>query len=427
MSKIIVSKLQNGSGPELTLPTVDGIAGQVLSLGVLNELTFKDVTKVVSTPPTTASIAVPGDVWLSNQDGTIYYCVAVQTTPTFKSYWLGTGGFAAGFPQGQQLFTYTVSPSSSGSTTTTDYSFTVPENVTSLSAVLVGAGAGGSASWAGSAGGGGALAWANNIPVTPGEILTVRLQPNFTPKSNNGSATTLLRGSTILFSAEGGRHSATSFSQIAKPVAGIITPGNILTGRGGLCSDNGYGGGGGAGGYSGNGGNGYYGSTGNSANTLNNSVNGTGGAAAGGSGYGSSTYGHTGGGGVGLYGEGSSGVGRASNGGNDHYNDFSQYPAGGGSGGERGAPQGNTSITDSQCYGLDLSGTNKVTGGGTPTGSRTRYHGQGGFFGGGGGAGGTSTSDNSYFSTGGTGGARIIWGRGRAFPNTNTGDVTPIA
>ena len=35
MSKIIVSKLQNGSGPELTLPVISGIAGQVLSLGVL--------------------------------------------------------------------------------------------------------------------------------------------------------------------------------------------------------------------------------------------------------------------------------------------------------------------------------------------------------------------------------------------------------
>lgn len=425
MSKIIVSKLQNGAGPELTLPTVDGIAGQVLALGVLNDLKFKDVTQVVSTPPTSSTIAVAGDILLNNQSGAIYYCVAVQASP-YKAFWLGTDGLSVGFPRGQALFA--TAPTTSYSATTIDQAFTVPAGVFELSAVLVGAGGGGNPVWANYAGGGGALAWANNIPVTPGESLIMRYQPQGTPRSTNASATTLLRGTSVLFSAQGGRHSATDMSAIAAPVSGSIIPGNINSGRGGLhYNSSGGGGGGGAGGYTGNGGNGFYGSTLSTTNTFNSGINGTGGAGAGGNGYQSSTYGFGGGGGVGLFGEGASGVGRASDNGNSHYNDFNTYPAGGGSGGERGAPQGNTSITDPQCFGASFEGMKTVTGGGTPSGSRTRFHGQGGHFGGGGGGSGTSNSDNTNFCTGGAGGARIIWGRGRAFPNTQTGDVTTEA
>lgn len=59
------------------------------------------------------------------------------------------------------------------------YDFTVPEGVTSVSAVAVGGGGGAAGfptgttyKWPGAGGGGGATAWAT-IPVTPGEVLTV--------------------------------------------------------------------------------------------------------------------------------------------------------------------------------------------------------------------------------------------------------------
>ena len=67
---------------------------------------------------------------------------------------------------------------------------------------------------------------------------------------------------------------------------------------------------------------------------------------------------------------------------------------------------------------------NTQTGSGPGSSSRTTYHAQGGMFGGGGGGGGTSVSGNAYFNAGGPGGVRIIWGDGRAFPKTRTGNVT---
>ena len=54
------------------------------------------------------------------------------------------------------------------------YSFIVPPNVTSLSMVAVGGGGGGAGNVNDGGGGGGcALFWRNNVPVTPGEFLTV--------------------------------------------------------------------------------------------------------------------------------------------------------------------------------------------------------------------------------------------------------------
>ena len=80
--------------------------------------------------------------------------------------------------------------------------------------------------------------------------------------------------------------------------------------------------------------------------------------------------------------------------------------------------------TDGVSFGTSMAGANTTTGSGTPTGSRTRMSGQGGAFGGGGAGSGTSMSAYTGECWGGSGGARIIWGMGRAFPATNTGDVT---
>lgn len=135
-------------------------------------------------------------------------------------------------------------------------------------------------------------------------------------------------------------------------------------------SGGGYRGYGGAGGYSGNGGAG--------GTSSGNGANGTGGGGGGGGGTGGGGYGPSGGGGVGLNGQGSNGVGGA-------YGYAGGTPGGGGSGGTSGGVEGFN-----------------------PTGN------VGGNFGGGG-----------YQGTSGNvnGAARIIWGAGRAFPSTNTGDV----
>ena len=56
-------------------------------------------------------------------------------------------------------------------TTPGTYSWTVPADVTSISAVVIGGGAGGTQYQNG--GGGGGLAVTNNMPVTPGSTLTI--------------------------------------------------------------------------------------------------------------------------------------------------------------------------------------------------------------------------------------------------------------
>lgn len=155
---------------------------------------------------------------------------------------------------------------------------------------------------------------------------------------------------------------------------GGSTSGGVYVGDGG---GNGGGqgqyGGGGAGGYTGNGG-GQDGS-------------GAGGGAAGGGSY-SSTYGGASGGGTGPFGQGTSGT-------------TASYTGGmGGSGGEDG-----------------LIGENpwESRGVGSP---RT-----GGLYGGGGAGTGTSADGGPGMNPGGRGCVRIIWGAGRSFPSTKTGDM----
>jgi len=137
--------------------------------------------------------------------------------------------------------------------------------------------------------------------------------------------------------------------------------------------------GGGAGGYSGNGG--------DCGATNSNGGNGAGGAggAGGSSNQNAAVYGAGdggGGGGVGILGEGSSGTGGAGT--------TSAIGGGGGSGGQNG---GNGNL---------------VTGNSLP----------GGVYGGG-----RAYGYNSGGVAGGGGAVRIIWGPGRAFPSTNTGNV----
>jgi len=355
-----------------------------------------------SNPTTTTAGSAVGQLWFNTNTGEAWYYSGAGISGTHV--WTGFGSSAGESIAKRIGRTYTMGHNSTNLNTSIESNYTVPSGVYNMAAVLVGSGGGGGYQWANSGGGGGALAWAN-FAVTPGEILTVSV-PTRTSNQNHGRdciLTSSTRGE--LFRAQGGQYSGTSRNtSYGNPKAGAIQPGNIDSGRGGLVSNNGYGGGGGAGGYTGNGGNGYYGTTGNTNNTYNSSVNGTGGAGGGGTGYDSSTYAFAGGGGVGLYGEGRSGTGRGNNGGNSFYSYSSGqlYEGKGGSGGFDGGSNNNSSESSQ---------------GGEDTGlsSYTIYHGEGGAYGGGAAGGGTSVNSNSNFCRGAAGGARLLIGG--SYPN----------
>ena len=381
-----------------TLPTAHGAAGSYLQDNGSGVLTFQSVIISLygATNPTISTVANPGVVYMNTATYEYFVCAGTRVVSGVTRYlWVGSQNTYVGFPQGQQAYT-------AGSGT---YTFVVPDGVYQISAVLVGGGGGGNGGGNGGgssrAGCGGALAYAT-FPVTPGETLTV-IVGSGGAQSTGGGASSIQRSGTVLFTAQGGLYNHTSTR--ALPVSGAIT---CYGGAGGLCSANGYGGGGGAGGYGATtdgsdarGGDGYYGSTVMGGTSGQNNGGGSNGAGGGGIGYQSSTYGFGGGGGVGLLGRGTNGAVNTTNSGNVF---SASYGGNGGSGGEQGAGNTNTPQT--------LNG-------------RTMYSGQGGRFGGGGGGSGTSLSSTSQFCNGGYGGARIIWGAGRAYPATNTADVTP--
>lgn len=115
---------------------------------------------------------------------------------------------------GQKLFTVATT------------SWIVPDGVKSICAVCIGAGSRAYLSGTASGGMGGALRWLNAIPVTPGETLTVQVGQaasnlGYTTGSVgpvNGGDTTILRGSTVLLRAAGGRQ--TKEAQLAACING---------------------------------------------------------------------------------------------------------------------------------------------------------------------------------------------------------------
>jgi hypothetical protein len=277
-----------------------------------------------------------------------------------------------------EVYYSAVAVGQSSFTTPGTYSWTVPDNVTTINVVVVGGGGGGAAIRA--AGGGGALAYTNFIPVTPGETLTVGVgtsglganTPGVGLTATDGGNSYIKRGATSLIEAGGGKKgiiSSLSGGQGGQVIVGTGGSG----GQGGSGSGESYGGGGGgAGGYSGDGGSGG-GTTGN---------NGLGG----GGGGGSSTLFPVpggGGGGVDIYGQGSNGLAGGSS-------------AGGGLGGSGGQDGQNRQS-------LNVAGS-------------------GGDYGGGGGA---ARSSSNTAGSGGTGAVRIIWGlnTSRRFPVTNVRDL----
>lgn len=158
------------------------------------------------------------------------------------------------------------------------FSFSVPLDLTSISAVVVGGGGQGGAtinngSSTGGGGGGGGLSWKNDIPVTPGETLTVvvgaggKFGMNYI--GEDGGASYIARGGTILLLANGGKGGVGNdgnYRPVSQWVGGnggtggaSVDPtyggGNGGKGGNGTSGPTDYrAGGGGAGGYSGNGG-----------------------------------------------------------------------------------------------------------------------------------------------------------------------------
>ena len=239
-------------------------------------------------------------------------------------------------------------------------SWTCPPGVTTVCVVCIGAGSSSlGAQWSVYAGGGGGLGWKNNIPVTPGS--TYEVQVGF---AGSGYGSSVSGSPSYFISAGTVQGNGASGSS-----------GGAYTGDGGGNGGNGgqYGGGG-AGGYTGNGG--------------NQDASGAGGGGAGGGSY-SSTHGGASGGGTGPFGQSASGSYTYASGGR------------GGSGGQPGV------IGENPWYSYGSFGDR-----------------EGGMYGGGGGGSGSNAPQGGAgLNRGGRGCVRIIWGAGRSFPSTGTGDM----
>lgn len=321
---------------------------------------------------------------------------------------LNGGGWSVSAPPppGQQAYT-----------TPGTYIWTAPADIYSVSVVCIGGGGSGAYAntYAGGAwpsGGGGGLGWKNNIPVVPGETYTVVVgagTPAITLPSGGVSRSYpstpagdsyFISTSTVKGGA-GGNASADGPGQGGTYVGdGGGNGGNGAVAGGGTegSSATGAAGGGGAGGYSGNGGNARstIATSGARGDPYGTGYPGNGGGGGAGAGYSVPAYNNgmqlgACGGGTGILGEGSSGAGGISS-----TNNNSCQGGGGGSGGTAGSSASQFAIP-----------------------------GSGGLYGGGGGA---FLVDQYYYGdkityAGGGGAVRIIWGTGRAFPSTNTGDV----
>lgn len=180
------------------------------------------------------------------------------------------------------------------------YTWTVPVGVTSISAVCVGGGGGGGNA-GGGGGGGGALAYVNNISVTPGEDLTI-VVGRAGAAQGVGGISSIRNSSNVTLVAAGGGGGGTA----SGGTGGTVITGTGFAGGSGANGGAGSrpGGGGGAGGYAGVGGDGSVGASNPAAPT-----GGSGGAGGGGRGSTSSTSVAGTGGGVGVgIGSGTSGL-----------------------------------------------------------------------------------------------------------------------
>lgn len=271
------------------------------------------------------------------------------------------------------------------------YTWVAPAGVTSVCVVCAGGGGQGRGSnvnnTGGAGGGGGGLGYKNNITVVPGNSYTVVVgaggdNPTVGPSANG---------------ANGGDSYFISLATVA--------------GYGGLNSN---------------------GTTGGAGGTYTGDGGGNGGQGGAGAGSGSYSVNGGGGGAGGYAGAGGRGAGTNSNTG-------ANGSGGGGGGGTRGSQRTDSGIDwwwsggSGGGVGVLGQGSNGTGGGSTPN-SIGRFTpaatagsgGSGDFHGGGGGASGRgyiADGGSNAGLSGGVGAVRIIWGAGRAFPSTNTGDL----
>lgn len=234
------------------------------------------------------------------------------------------------------------------------YNWVVPAGVRSVSICTIGGGgAGGAGYWNAGGGGGGGIRWANNVPVTPGETLTVRVggggegenanaNTDATTNAKSGFDSWVARGATRLCEAGGGQGGFRDNGQQSKAggAGGSTGPAGDAGYRGGQGGNSGenpngqgadadFGGGGGApGSYT------ETGKRGGSARPNSDTAvcipsSGSGGAAGG---AGDRFDINVGGGGIGIFGRGSSAtsVGQAGSGGTNQSNGDGGYFGGGG-------------------------------------------------------------------------------------------------
>ena len=323
----------------------------------------------------------------------------------------GTAGAAGGSGIVMVKYQYQTIPGQAAFTTPGTFSWTAPADVTSVCVVAVGGGGGGSIdaqSGVSGGGGGGGLGWKNNITVTPGQTYTVVVgagapaynigttyylpYPELHANPYNGTDSYFINTATV---AGFGGKSGTAFT--SNVAGGSYTGDGGGAGGQGTCRGDVYAdacGGGGAGGYSGNGGNGGTGA----GSGANGSGGGGGGGAGQTAGFSNTSRFGGGGGGVGILGQGTSGIGAT-------YYSSTSVPGACGTGGSGGS---------NGIIGFYNSSIDETSGAG------------GGYGGGGGGIGDNSYQRSVIAGAGGGGAVRIIWGVGRAFPSTNTGDVAAI-
>ena len=258
------------------------------------------------------------------------------------------------------------------------HSWTVPADVYSVSVVCIGPGGGRYSSGnQSSGGGGGGLGWANDIAVTPGETIQVRVGSAPSPDVGGYGSDSYFKDTSTCVGYSGR-------NAISNSTSGV---GGTYVGDGGGNGGNGgtgrYSGGGGAGGYSGAGG---VGASTAASGDARIGGNGSGGAGGGGGGWFAGS-----GGGVGIYGEGVSGTG-----GNGAANDGNSGGHGGSGGGDGGSYNDTTSSTASKYGGAS----------GYQIGSLWQSNAEG---------------------QGADGGVRVIWGTGRSFPSTSVDAASSTA
>lgn len=252
-----------GAGLWPTTPTAPTIGTATAGYNVCVSVAFTPPTCYGAPLPITfVATSTPGCITGTATASPVVVTGLTPGTPyTFKVKAVAPGGAVGP----ESAASNSVTPFVTGQTAYTTagtYSFVVPTGVTSVSMVTVGGGGGGGWPYGAGGGGGGALAYVNNVAVTPGATIAVTV-------GAGGS------GATSQFSAgyPGGFsqvvYSGTTRARANGGAGGYqgVPGGTVAAGTGGSGGSGGYGqepggGGGGAGGYSGNGGNGgnVYGS-----------------------------------------------------------------------------------------------------------------------------------------------------------------------